>query len=101
MLNNCIRISRVFKTENSWVKHETFWSFNCTTENHNAEHENRDECNFLKTFNGRKVVKCLLDLELLIYFQPMSHFYTPLKNIRKGFLMFSGGVEGEHWLKMG
>ena len=32
----------------------------------------------------------------LTHFEPMFHFYTPW-----GFLMFSGGIEVEHWLKMG
>ena len=45
---------------------------------------------------------------LLTHFQPMFHFYIPL--IKKspwkhqktgGFLMFSGGIDVEHWLKMG
>ena len=36
------------------------------------------------------------------YFQPMFHFYTPWKYQKTaGFLMFSGGIEVEHWLKMG
>ena len=30
----------------------------------------------------------------LIHFKPMFHFYN------KGFLMFSGGIEMRHWLKM-
>ena len=36
------------------------------------------------------------------YFKPMFHFYTPWKHQKaKDFLMFSGGIEMEHWLKMG
>ena len=35
----------------------------------------------------------------LPYFKPMFHFYTPLKTF--GFLTFSGGIETEHWFKMG
>ena len=32
----------------------------------------------------------------------MFHFYTPGKRIKtKGFLTFSGGIEMEHWPKMG
>ena len=51
-----------------WVNHGPFWSFSCTTENNNEEHENSDDCNSLKTFYGRKVVNLPLDLELLTYF---------------------------------
>ena len=37
----------------------------------------------------------------LTHFQPMFHFYTPWKHHKiGGFLMFSGGIEVEHWLKM-
>ena len=68
MIKNCIRNSRVFNTENNWVNHGSSWSFNCTTENNNEEHENSDDCNSLKTFYGRKVVNLPLDLELLTYF---------------------------------
>ena len=36
------------------------------------------------------------------HFQPMFHFYIPRKHQKtSGFLMFSGGIEVEHWLKMG
>ena len=39
---------------------------------------------------------------LLIYFSPMSHFYTPLKRQKTiGCLTFSGGVEMLHWTKIG
>ena len=31
----------------------------------------------------------------------MFHFYTPWKQKTSGFLMFSGVIEVEHWLKMG
>ena len=35
-------------------------------------------------------------------FQPIFHFYIPWKHQKTGgFLMFSGGIEVEHWLKMG
>ena len=38
----------------------------------------------------------------LTHFQPMSHFYTPWKDQKTGgFLIFSGGIEVEHWLKIG
>ena len=38
----------------------------------------------------------------LTHFQTMFHFYTSLKNHKTlGFLTFSGGIEVEHWLKMG
>ena len=38
----------------------------------------------------------------LIHIQPMFHFSTPgkCKKIR-GFLMFSGGIDVEYWLKIG
>ena len=40
--------------------------------------------------------------KLLTYFQPIFHFYTPWKHQKaSGFRMFSGGIEVEHWLKMG
>ena len=51
-----------------------------------------------------KVLKCLLGINLIIrYINPfMSHFYTPWKLQKtKGFLTFSGGIEMEHWSKMG
>ena len=39
---------------------------------------------------------------LLTHFYPKLHFYTPLKHQETGgFLMFSGGTEVEHWLKVG
>ena len=35
-------------------------------------------------------------------FSPMFHFYTPWKHQKtSSFLIFSGGIEVEHWLKMG
>ena len=37
--------------------------------------------------------------KLLIHFQRIFHFYTSPENI-EGFLMFSRGIEVEHWLKM-
>ena len=38
----------------------------------------------------------------LTHFQPMFHFYTIWKHQKtSGFLIFSGGIEVEHWLKMG
>ena len=38
----------------------------------------------------------------LNHFQPMFHFYTPRKHQKtSGFLIFSGGIEVEHWLKLG
>ena len=40
--------------------------------------------------------------QILTHFRPMFHFYTPWKHQKTGgFLMFSGGIEMEHWLKMG
>ena len=37
----------------------------------------------------------------LTYFWPMSSFYTPWQHQKtKGFLVFSGGIRMEHWLKM-
>ena len=39
---------------------------------------------------------------LLTHFQPMLYFNTPWKHQKTGgFLMFSRGIEVEHWLKMG
>ena len=46
---------------------------------------------------------CSRDLKKfsLTHFQPMFHFYTPRKHQQiAGFLMFSGDIEVEHWLKM-
>ena len=38
----------------------------------------------------------------LSHFSPVFHFYTPWKRHKiKGFLMISGGIEMEHWSKMG
>ena len=40
-------------------------------------------------------------LHCLTHFQPMFHLYTPWKHQKMyGFLMFSGSIEVEHWLKM-
>ena len=37
----------------------------------------------------------------LTYFQQLFHFYTPWKHQKAyGFLIFSGGIEVEHWLKI-
>ena len=32
---------------------------------------------------------------------PLVSFYTPWKQKTRGFLMFSGGVERDHWYEMG
>ena len=37
----------------------------------------------------------------VIHFSPMFHFYSPRKQKIFGFLTFSGGIELEHWAKMG
>ena len=38
--------------------------------------------------------------QILTHFRPMFHFYTPWKHQKTGgFLMFSGDIEMEHWLK--
>ena len=38
----------------------------------------------------------------LTHFHPIFHFYSPWKHEQaSSFLMFSGGIEVEHWLKMG
>ena len=37
--------------------------------------------------------------KVLTHFQPMFHFYAPEKI--GDFLMFSGGIEVAHWLKIG
>ena len=43
----------------------------------------------------------LLQIVDLAYFQPMFHLYTRWKHQKTfGLLMFSGGIEVEHWLKM-
>ena len=37
----------------------------------------------------------------LTYFKPVFHLYTPWKRQKtKGFLVFSGGIEMEHWAKI-
>ena len=41
-----------------------------------------------------------INIFYLTHFKPMFHFYTPWKQKTGGFLMFSGGIEVEHWLKM-
>ena len=59
-------------------------------------------------FNVKKFIWYWVDLvssvvsSVLIHFQPMFHFYTPWKHQKTGgFLMFSGGIEVQHWLKIG
>ena len=38
----------------------------------------------------------------LTHFKSMFYFYTPWKSQKTfGFLVFSGGKEMEHWVKMG
>ena len=38
----------------------------------------------------------------LTHFQPVFHLYNPWKHQKTyGFLMFSGRIEVEHWLKKG
>ena len=45
---------------------------------------------------------CKLIMLSLTHFQPMFHFDTPWKHLKTwSFLMVSGGIELEHWLKMG
>ena len=44
----------------------------------------------------------IVNYELLTYFKSMLHLSTPWKSQKiSGFLTFSGGIEMEHWLKMG
>ena len=41
------------------------------------------------------------DLVFLTHFSPVLHFYIPWKSQKtKGFLMFSGGIDMDHWAKM-
>ena len=48
------------------------------------------------------VICCYVDLKSLTYFKPISHFCTLRERQKKIiFLMFSGGIEMEHWFKMG
>ena len=43
-------------------------------------------------------VEVFLFFHFLIHFQTMLHFYTPWKHQKiSSFLMFSGGIEKEHW----
>ena len=42
-----------------------------------------------------------LEISPLTHFKSMFHFYTPWKQKTRGFLMISGGIKVEHWLKMG
>ena len=37
----------------------------------------------------------------LTHFQPMFHFYTPIKHQKIRWFLFSGCIEVQHWLKMG
>ena len=54
---------------------------------------------FVKIFHIAPEVN---DKYLLTYFQPMFYFYTHWKHQKtRGFLMFSEGIEVEHWLKIG
>ena len=47
----------------------------------------------------------LLEIEVkdsLTHFQSMFHFHTPWEHHKTySFFLFSGGIEVEHWLKMG
>ena len=44
----------------------------------------------------------LFKIKNLIHFQPMFHFYSPWKYQKTfGFLIFSGCIEVEQWLKIG
>ena len=52
----------------------------------------------LENFRDRVLISFLI----LTHFQPLFYFYTPWKHQKTGgFLMFSGGIEVEHWLKIG
>ena len=66
-------------------------------EKHFANKENID-INF-DVYFGKKMKS---STNTLTHFRLMLYFYTPWKHPKTGrFLMFSGGVEVEHWLKMG
>ena len=50
----------------------------------------------------KNLLLCCRIIKTLTHFQTTFHFYTPGKHQRTvGFLMFSRGIEVEHWLKMG
>ena len=63
-------------------------------ENYNEKQENSDKCNSFKAFYYRQVVKSLLDLELLTYFQPLSHFYIAWKHQKTFSDVFRGYWRG-------
>ena len=47
-------------------------------------------------------VKNVLRMEFLTHFRPVFPFYTRWKHQKtRGFVTFSGGIEGEHWPEMG
>ena len=58
---------------------------------------------FDKTATGVRVKKWSSKIKsFLTYFSPRFHYYTPRKRSENfGFLTFSGGIEMDHWAKMG
>ena len=62
-------------------------------------------CYFLfdKTATGVRLKKWSSKIKsFLTYFSPRFHYYTPRKRSENfGFLTFSGGIEMDHWAKMG
>ena len=79
------------------------------TENRYGNEEKLDN-NQSKNLNEEKIVKIkdfkeispwlyLVEYNFINPFQVNYHLYVPLKT--SGFLMFSGGIEMEHWLEMG
>ena len=52
--------------------------------------------------NVYRLKQKVIIFKALTHSQPIFHFYSPWKQQKTGgFLMFSGGIEVEHWLKMG
>ena len=53
-------------------------------------------------FSSIEIICKSLGMNWLSHFSPMLHFYTPWKCQKTfEFLTFSGGIEMEHWAKMG
>ena len=58
-------------------------------------------CSYMKKEDSKVWVETCPKIRSLNHFSTMWHFYTPWKRKKtKGFLMFSEGIEMEHWAKI-
>ena len=62
----------------------------------------KDNASLAYTELNNKQLRCKINVSVLTHFISMFHSFTPWKRqIRFGFLTFSGVIEIENWTKMG